>query len=295
MTTHLLQLHPCPPHEATDACWLDLTPPTPPLSPTISLTPPPDPGFFELEEQIDDGGRSEWFWDMMDMDSIHSIGFDDLDSTSAQVDRIHDAIPVETSMKSETEPLSIEMHADALKLEAKLEDSLLEEESQQSVVSATGSREGAMHSSLAEHSPPLPSIVKPLAPLASPVAVLPESTLLGQAPTLLPLPISTKPQKRTPKRKASKSTGPSSLKSRVDKRSPRAQLTLRKRGDDERRRKRGRERRNGKQDEGSVEVKDRCSRCDVLARFTPMMRKGPDGCRSLCNACGLKWSRHGIL
>lgn len=41
-------------------------------------------------------------------------------------------------------------------------------------------------------------------------------------------------------------------------------------------------------------VKDKCVRCSTSAKNTPMMRKGPDGCRSLCNACGLKWSRHGI-
>ncbi len=41
-------------------------------------------------------------------------------------------------------------------------------------------------------------------------------------------------------------------------------------------------------------VKEKCVRCSTSAKNTPMMRKGPDGCRSLCNACGLKWSRHGI-
>lgn len=41
-------------------------------------------------------------------------------------------------------------------------------------------------------------------------------------------------------------------------------------------------------------VRDKCIRCSVTAKKTPMMRKGPDGCRSLCNACGLKWRRHGI-
>lgn len=46
---------------------------------------------------------------------------------------------------------------------------------------------------------------------------------------------------------------------------------------------------------GDAPVKERCVRCDTSAKNTPMMRKGPDGCRSLCNACGLKWSRHGIF
>ena len=48
-------------------------------------------------------------------------------------------------------------------------------------------------------------------------------------------------------------------------------------------------------DEKGCRVLDRCMRCSIAAKKTPMMRKGPDGCRSLCNACGLKWSRHGIF
>lgn len=47
-------------------------------------------------------------------------------------------------------------------------------------------------------------------------------------------------------------------------------------------------------DERNMPVRERCIRCDTRAAETPMMRKGPDGCRSLCNACGLKWSRHGV-
>lgn len=46
--------------------------------------------------------------------------------------------------------------------------------------------------------------------------------------------------------------------------------------------------------EAPAQLKERCVRCSTSAKNTPMMRKGPDGCRSLCNACGLKWSRHGI-
>eukprot|EP00172_Hildenbrandia_rubra_P003458 Plantae.Rhodophyta-Hildenbrandia_rubra.ctg5570.p1 GENE.Plantae.Rhodophyta-Hildenbrandia_rubra.ctg5570~~Plantae.Rhodophyta-Hildenbrandia_rubra.ctg5570.p1 ORF type:complete len:320 (-),score=46.08 Plantae.Rhodophyta-Hildenbrandia_rubra.ctg5570:283-1242(-) len=38
-----------------------------------------------------------------------------------------------------------------------------------------------------------------------------------------------------------------------------------------------------------------CVGCGMSSTSTPMMRKGPDGQRSLCNACGLKWSRHGII
>lgn len=45
----------------------------------------------------------------------------------------------------------------------------------------------------------------------------------------------------------------------------------------------------------AVAVRLKCIRCSMSAKRTPMMRKGPDGCRSLCNACGLKWSRHGVF
>lgn len=48
-------------------------------------------------------------------------------------------------------------------------------------------------------------------------------------------------------------------------------------------------------DDKNGPVRDKCMRCSITAKKTPMMRKGPDGCRSLCNACGLKWSRHGIF
>lgn len=47
-------------------------------------------------------------------------------------------------------------------------------------------------------------------------------------------------------------------------------------------------------DDKGMPVKEKCIKCKTTAKNTPMMRKGPDGCRSLCNACGLKWSRHGI-
>jgi GATA zinc finger len=48
-------------------------------------------------------------------------------------------------------------------------------------------------------------------------------------------------------------------------------------------------------DEKNVPVRDRCMRCSISAKNTPMMRKGPDGCRSMCNACGLRWARHGVF
>lgn len=34
----------------------------------------------------------------------------------------------------------------------------------------------------------------------------------------------------------------------------------------------------------------KCMECGVGK--TPQWRKGPGGCNSLCNACGLRWARH---
>ena len=42
--------------------------------------------------------------------------------------------------------------------------------------------------------------------------------------------------------------------------------------------------------DGSVILKA-CIVCGMSAKASPMMRKGPDGVRSLCNACGLKFTR----
>ena len=42
-------------------------------------------------------------------------------------------------------------------------------------------------------------------------------------------------------------------------------------------------------------VFDRCKHCGILRNETPMMRRGPEGLRSLCNACGLMWSTRGVL
>ena len=39
----------------------------------------------------------------------------------------------------------------------------------------------------------------------------------------------------------------------------------------------------------------RCSNCKTPASQTPMMRKGPKGERTLCNACGLMWTNKGVL
>ncbi|VFQ81848.1 unnamed protein product [Cuscuta campestris] len=38
-----------------------------------------------------------------------------------------------------------------------------------------------------------------------------------------------------------------------------------------------------------------CSHCGIGSKSTPMMRRGPAGPRSLCNACGLKWAAKGLL
>ncbi|XWS54582.1 hypothetical protein CRYUN_Cryun10bG0101400 [Craigia yunnanensis] len=39
----------------------------------------------------------------------------------------------------------------------------------------------------------------------------------------------------------------------------------------------------------------RCTHCGISSKKTPMMRRGPAGPRTLCNACGLKWANKGIL
>lgn len=38
-----------------------------------------------------------------------------------------------------------------------------------------------------------------------------------------------------------------------------------------------------------------CHHCGISQKLTPMMRRGPDGPRTLCNACGLFWSNKGTL
>ncbi|CAN6162853.1 unnamed protein product [Urochloa humidicola] len=38
-----------------------------------------------------------------------------------------------------------------------------------------------------------------------------------------------------------------------------------------------------------------CHHCGINATNTPMMRRGPDGPRTLCNACGLMWANKGLL
>lgn len=50
---------------------------------------------------------------------------------------------------------------------------------------------------------------------------------------------------------------------------------------------------------GSVEGRPpsaaECHHCGINAKNTPMMRRGPDGPRTLCNACGLMWANKGML
>ncbi|KAL3511528.1 hypothetical protein ACH5RR_024245 [Cinchona calisaya] len=38
-----------------------------------------------------------------------------------------------------------------------------------------------------------------------------------------------------------------------------------------------------------------CRHCGISERSTPMMRRGPEGPRTLCNACGLMWANKGTL
>ncbi|MBA0869085.1 hypothetical protein Goshw_023007 [Gossypium schwendimanii] len=38
-----------------------------------------------------------------------------------------------------------------------------------------------------------------------------------------------------------------------------------------------------------------CTHCGISSKATPMMRRGPSGPRSLCNACGLFWANKGTL
>ncbi|CAA6672173.1 unnamed protein product [Spirodela intermedia] len=38
-----------------------------------------------------------------------------------------------------------------------------------------------------------------------------------------------------------------------------------------------------------------CHHCGISSKSTPMMRRGPNGPRTLCNACGLMWANKGTL
>jgi GATA zinc finger len=39
----------------------------------------------------------------------------------------------------------------------------------------------------------------------------------------------------------------------------------------------------------------RCVNCGASAQETPMMRRGPQGPRTLCNACGLMYANKGVM
>ncbi|THG17721.1 hypothetical protein TEA_030137 [Camellia sinensis var. sinensis] len=38
-----------------------------------------------------------------------------------------------------------------------------------------------------------------------------------------------------------------------------------------------------------------CTHCGTSSKSTPMMRRGPDGPRTLCNACGLFWANKRVV
>ncbi|XP_023760727.1 GATA transcription factor 25 [Lactuca sativa] len=38
-----------------------------------------------------------------------------------------------------------------------------------------------------------------------------------------------------------------------------------------------------------------CGHCGIRSKDTPMMRRGPDGPKTLCNACGLFWANRGTM
>nr|CAD1838042.1 unnamed protein product [Ananas comosus var. bracteatus] len=47
---------------------------------------------------------------------------------------------------------------------------------------------------------------------------------------------------------------------------------------------------NNNGDDG-LEGPVRCLRCGISANATPHMRRGPEGPRTLCNACGIAWTK----
>ncbi|XVF39661.1 hypothetical protein PTKIN_Ptkin01aG0051300 [Pterospermum kingtungense] len=50
----------------------------------------------------------------------------------------------------------------------------------------------------------------------------------------------------------------------------------------------------GTQDDNNLQD-SLCTHCGISSKSTPMMRRGPSGPRSLCNACGLFWANKGTL
>ncbi|KAJ0984181.1 hypothetical protein J5N97_002537 [Dioscorea zingiberensis] len=47
--------------------------------------------------------------------------------------------------------------------------------------------------------------------------------------------------------------------------------------------------------EGQPQLASICHHCGINSKSTPMMRRGPDGPRTLCNACGLIWANKGTM
>lgn len=47
--------------------------------------------------------------------------------------------------------------------------------------------------------------------------------------------------------------------------------------------------------DGRPQAASECHHCGLSAKSTPMMRRGPEGPRTLCNACGLMWANKGLL
>ncbi|KAL1554458.1 GATA transcription factor 25-like [Salvia divinorum] len=45
----------------------------------------------------------------------------------------------------------------------------------------------------------------------------------------------------------------------------------------------------------AIEMKSSCDNCGVESSDTPLMRKGPNGPKTLCNACGLYWTIRGRM
>ncbi|XVE49456.1 hypothetical protein DITRI_Ditri01bG0084100 [Diplodiscus trichospermus] len=52
---------------------------------------------------------------------------------------------------------------------------------------------------------------------------------------------------------------------------------------------------SGTHSPGQDEQETLCTNCGISSKSTPMMRRGPAGPRTLCNACGLKWANKGVL
>ncbi|XP_057769853.1 GATA transcription factor 28 [Salvia miltiorrhiza] len=51
----------------------------------------------------------------------------------------------------------------------------------------------------------------------------------------------------------------------------------------------------GADGDGSHAQNISCRHCGISEKSTPMMRRGPEGPRTLCNACGLMWANKGTL